>query len=321
MADYVEYGSLATVPGPLTARGATEWGFALKADHEKLEALCMKVFAGPTGGAIDIRPLGQHVLLTLGRIDRLVSDLPPFDSMGWSPESQVDIWIPAARVTEHGDHLVAEELLMFMPYIWIDNSLSLPSGREMYGYPKALCWALLPEDGAEETSLGVDVFGMNYDRDPPEEISRRELIRLQRGGQVHEPPDDEFEGLHDIGRHLRHLVEARPGEAVRPGLHFAAELAKDVLAGRLRQVFLKQIRAVEDGQKAALQQVTEAPYKILKMSGRPLLHEWACTIEHLDSHPLREELGLEDQTTRWAFRTKSDFELEQGKVLWDAAAA
>ena len=138
---------------------------------------------------------------------------------------------------------------------------------------------------------------------------------------MHEPPDDEFEGLHDIGRHLRDLVEARPGEAVRPGLHFAAELAKDVLAGRLRQVFLKQIRAVEDGQKAALQQVTEAPYKILKMSGRPLLHEWACTIEHLDSHPLREELGVEDQTTRWAFRTKSDFKLEQGKVLWDAAAA
>jgi hypothetical protein len=319
MADYVEYGSLATVPGPLTARGATEWGFALAADHAKLEALCEKVFAHTTGGEIDVRPLGHHVLLTLGRIERLVSDLPPFDRMGWSPESQIDIWIPAARVSRHGDRLVAEELLMFMPYIWIDNTISLPSGREMYGYPKAFGWALLPEEGAEETTLGVDVFGMNYDRG--ESPSRRPLVRLERRGRADDVPQAAFTGLLDIGRHLRHLVEGRPGEAVRPSLHLAEELIHDIRAGRLRQVYLKQVRAVEDGRKAALQQVTVASYRILRMRGAPLVHEYACTIEHLDSHPLGEELGLTDQTTRWAFRTEADFMLEPGRVLWDAAGS
>jgi hypothetical protein len=317
MPDYVEYGSLATVPGPLTARGATEWGFALVADHEKLDALCQKVFAQTTDGEIDLRPLGDHVLLTLGRIERLVSDLPPFDRMGWSPESQVDIWIPVARVSRHGDRLVAEELLMFMPYIWIDNTISLPSGREMYGYPKAFGWAVLPEAGDDETTLGVDVFGMNYDHG--EAPSRRPLVRLERGGRAHDVPQAAFTGLLDIGRHLRHLVEGQPGEAVRPGLHLAEELIRDIRAGRLRQVYLKQVRAVEDGRKAALQQVTEAGYRILRMRGAGLLHDYACTIEQLDSHPLGEELGLTNQTTHWGFRTESDFMLESGRVLWDAA--
>lgn len=314
MTDYVEYGSLATVPGPLTCRGATEWGFPLRADHEKLEALCKKVFAEPTGGEFDVRPLGHHVLLTLGRIERLESDLQPFDSYGWSPEAQVDIWIPAARVEKHGDHLRAEELLMFMPYIWIDNALSLASGREMYGYPKAICWPLLPDKDGDETRLGLDVLGLEkYGED--QQLEQRPLLRLTRGDQVHQP-NGEFTKLRDLGNHLRHLVESAPGEAVRPGLHFAEELVDDILHGRLRQVFLKQIRAVDDGHKAALQQVTEAGYRILRMHGHPLLHEWTVEIIPLESHDLSGELGLETQTTRMAFRTESDFRLEAGGVRW-----
>ena len=55
------------------------------------------------------------------------------------------------------------------------------------------------------------------------------------------------------------------------------------------------------------------------MSGHALFHEYTCTIEELDSHPLGEELGLATQTTRWAVRTRSNFTLEAGRVLWDSA--
>jgi hypothetical protein len=316
--DYVDYGSLSTVPGPLRCLGATEWGFSLEADHDKLDALCRRVFAETTGGALDLRPLGRHVLLTLGRIDRLVSDVPGFSEMGYSPESQVDIWIPVARVAQRGGQMLAEELLMFMPYIWIDNPISLPSGREMYGYPKAFGWALLPEPGADETSLGLDVFGMDYHRD--EAPSRRPLIRVERGERVHELADAALTGLIDLGRHLRHVVEGKP-ENSKLTLTFAADLFRDIRAGGLRQVYLRQIRAIEDGRKAALQQVTEAPYRILRMRGAPLEHEYAVTITPLDSHPLTAELGLTSQTTRWGFRTESDFALEAGRVLWDSSVA
>jgi hypothetical protein len=319
MADYVEYSTrVATVPGPLTAEGATEWGFGLEADPEKLGALCKRVFFEPTGGKIDIRPLGRHVLLTLGRIDKLVSDLHPFDTMGYSPESQIDIWIPAARVEKHGDHVVAEELLMFMPYIWIDNTISLPSGREMYGYPKAYGEAILPKEGEEETRFGVDVFGMNFGgADSP---SMRKLIRIQRGKHLPELAGINFSSLIDIGHYLRELVEHSPGQAIWPGWELAEQVWDDARDHRLRQVFLKQVRSIEDGRKAALQQVTEAGYRILEMDGDGLDYEYECTIEKIDSHPLVDDLGLKNpQVTRWAFRTKADFTLETGRVLWDSA--
>lgn len=318
MPDYLEYGPrVATVPGPLTAYGATEWGFSLEADPEKLKALCKRVFADTTGGAVDIHPLGHHVLLTLGRIEKLVSNVPPFDTMGSAPESQVDIWIPAARVRKEGDHLVAEELVMFVPYIWIDNYISLPSGREMYGYPKSWGWSLLPEEGADETSFGLDAFGMNFGQcDIP---SQRPLIRVERGNPVHEYADITLDSLRDIGRHLEHLVRHGPGKAIWPSLRLGEQLFKDALAHRLRQVFLKQIRAVDDGHKAALQQVTEASYKLSEISGKALEHEFKCTIEPLDSHPLKEDLGLvSPQTTDRGFRTESTFTLETGRVLWDS---
>lgn len=315
--DYVEYGPLATVFGPLRCTGATEWAFALEGDQQKIEALCRKVFADPTGGEIDVRPLGRHVLLSLGRVDRIATEVAPYDRMGWSPESQVAIWVPVARVSGHGNRLVAEELFMFTPYMLVDNPVSLASGREMYGYPKAWAWALLPDPGADGPTLGVDVFGMNYDRD--QAPTRQPLIRIEQGERVHEVADVAFSSLLDIGRYLRHIVESRPGEAVRLGLHFAEHLIRDVRAGSLPQVYLKQIRAVEDGEKAALQQITEARYTLLRLRGVPLGHEYAVTIEALDSHPLGAELGLESQTTIWGFRAEADFTLGPGRVLWGGA--
>ena len=314
--DYVDYGPLSTVFGPLRCTGANEWVFALEADQDKIEALCRKVFTDPTGGEVDVRPLGRHLLLSLGRVDRIATEVAPYDRMGWSPESQVAIWVPVARVSKHGDRLVAEDLLMFTPYMLVDNPISLASGREMYGYPKAFAWALLPEPGADGPTLGVDVFGMDYDRD--QAPTRQPLIRIQQGERVHELADAAFSGLLDIGRYLRHIVESGPGRAVRPGLHFAEDLIRDVRAGGLRQVYLKQVRAVENGEKAALQQVTEAGYALLRLRGAPLEHEYAVTIEPLDSHPLGVELGLENQTTIWGFRAEADFTLGPGRVLWDA---
>jgi hypothetical protein len=251
------------------------------------------------------------VIFTLGQIESIVSELPPFDRMGHSPEGQSAVWVPVARVQPGGEHLVAEELLMFTPYMWVDNPISLPSGREMYGFSKAFGWMELGEE-----ALGLDVFGMDYGKN--EAPSRRPLVRVKRGERVHELADLAWSALVDIGRHFRHLVERGPGEAVHPGLKLAETLAKDVKAGGLRQAFLRQVRSIEDGAQAALQQVTEARYHVLSVRGVPLEHEYDVTIEALDSHPLGHELGLASQTTRYAFRTESEFLLEPGRVVWPA---
>jgi hypothetical protein len=300
--EYVEYGSLATVPGPLRCLGSTQWGFLAEADHERLEALCRRVFAEPTGGEIDLRPLGSHVLITLGRIERIVSEVAPFDRMGSSPEGQAAVWIPVVR-----DRSVAEELLMFTPYMWVDNPISLPSGREMYGFAKAFGWMELPD--ADSAPAGLDVFGMDFDRD--ETPSRRPLLRLEPGDRV-DLAELAWTGVLDLARHLRGSVQA--------GLRLAESIADDLRKGGVRQAFLYQMRSPEDGRRAALQQVTEVAYRVLRFSGRPLRNEYRLTVSPLDSHPLGAELGLHDQTIQYAFRTESDFVVEPGRVLWDSGS-
>jgi hypothetical protein len=317
VADYVEYGSLATVPGPLRCEDVTQWCFPLEADPQRLDALCRKVFAETTGGELDLRPLGSHVIFTVGRVGRIVSEQERFSSMGYSPEAQSAIWIPVGRVREDGEELVAEEILMFTPYMWVDNPISLASGREMYGFAKAFGWVELPAGGEAGASFGLDVFGMDFERD--EAPSRRPLIRIERGERVHELAGVAWSALLDVGRHIRHLAAGDGRGSVHLGMRFAESLIDDMRAGGVRQVFLRQLRAVEDGRHAALQQVTEASYRVTKMRGAPLEHEYSLELSPLDSHPLGEELGLSRQLTRNAFRTESEFVLETGGVLWDGA--
>jgi hypothetical protein len=320
MPEYVEYGSLATVPGPLRCEGVRQWCFPLEADPDRLDALCRKVFAEPTGGELDLRPLGTHVIFTLGRVDRIVSEPDPFDRMGWATEGQSAIWIPVGRVRQDGEHLLAEDVLMFTPYMWVDNPISLSSGREMYGFAKAFGWIELPDSGDEDQAFGLDVFGMNFDRD--EDPSRRALLRVARGERVHELADIAWTALHDAGRHVRNIVSGGPAKRVGFGLRFADSVARDLLDGGVRQVFMRQARAVGDGRQAALQQVTEARYRVTSMHGAPLEHEYSIDLSPLDSHPLGAELGLGGRMlTRSAFRTESTFVLEAGRIAWDSAVS
>lgn len=314
MAEYVQYGSLASVPGPLRCQGVTQWCFPLKADPERLIDLCERVFAGPSSGGEDIRPLGSHVTLTLGRIERIVSEQAPFTSMGWASECQAAVWIPVGRVRVDGERPIAQELLMFTPFMWVDNPISLVSGREIYGFPKAMAWFDLPAPGAEDEVLGLEVFGMDYDCD--EEARRRPLVRITRGPRVNELTDIAWSTLLHVGRHLRELAEGERRASVGLGWEFAEHIVENLRGGNVKQVFLRQVRAIEDGNLAALQQVTEASYHVTKVHGAPLGHEYNVELSALTSHPLATELGVSSQSTRYAFRTESEFVLESGTVTW-----
>jgi hypothetical protein len=203
--------------------------------------------------------------------------------------------------------------------MWVDNPISLASGREMYGFAKARGWMALPAAGEQEASFGLDVFGMNFDREEAPE--RRPLVRVTRGEHVPELADAAFSALHDVGRHLRGLLSGHRDGSPRVGVRFAESLLRDVRAGGVQQVFLHQLRSVEDGTQAALQQVTQARYRVTSLRGAPLEHEYTIALSALDSHPLATELGLVGELrTRLAYRTESQFELEAGRVVWDSAA-
>jgi hypothetical protein len=312
---YVEFGGLAVAPGPLQCDDTTLYVFGLKADHAKLDALCERVFRIPTGGAVDYRPLGDNVILTFGVVGAIRPTLEPWHSMGAVREPQVGFWIPVARVKEDGDRLVGQDFGMFCAAMMLDNPISLLSGREDYGYPKTMGWSTMPAAAGDLTTpFTLEVFGMNYDAG--EQPARRPLMQLTPVGDEISEVDLAIGDILAAGQWIKELLFDQPH--VDLGLHFAYEFGKALHDSTVNQVFLKQIRATEDGRRADIQQVVVAPAVTKNIKVTQLRHDYDCVIQRLDSHPLYAELGITDQRVTLAARMHFDFLIEAGQVRWEA---
>jgi hypothetical protein len=308
---YIDYGALMTPPAPFRSLNTKLWGFWAKADADRITALCEKVFTEPTRSAVECRPLGGDVMLTWGSIARVVSETAPYDRYGGVAEPQVAIWVPVALRDRPGADW---RFAMFIPFMWLENPMSLAAGRELFGYPKSGGWPQFPPDaGPQEWKL--EVFGLDYA--PDALAARHPLLEVVQGEGALEAAAVDLRSLADVARHTANqLFDDR---RVLGDIEVGASMLVDLLEDRLPNVFLKQFRDVRDGLGAALQQVVEADYKIVRLEASPLSGEHNLTVHHLDSHPVSTELGLDDQKLGPAYKVEMDFDVGAGRVLWDAS--
>jgi hypothetical protein len=217
---------------------------------------------------------------------------------------------------EKDDKLVAQDFGMFCAAMMLDNPISLLSGREDYGYPKTMGWSAMPADPADAaTPFTLDVFGMDFGTG--QEPARRRLMELAPVGEELSEAELAVGDILQVGEWIKDMLFDRP--EVELGLKFAYEFGKALHDHKVNQVFLKQIRATGDGRRADVQQVVVAPAITKNITVSQLQHDYQCTIQHLDSHPLHEELGIApQQRVTLALRMHFDFLIEAGEVRWSA---
>lgn len=313
---YVDYGFLTNVPGPVRCRGTTLYGFWARADRGRLERLCHQVFAAPSGGAVRCWPLLDHVLITFGIVARVEPQGAGFERMGHLTERQAAVWIPVLCAGPPATPLVGA----FIPFMWLDNPLSLASGREIWGYAKGWGWPCFTGDGAgdeppgagEPDSFELDVFGIEH-FDDTEEPRRLSLLEIRRSREAQASPQRELTSLAAL------LEES--AVALGHNAQGVRELETRGLLAGVEQLFLKQVRGVGDGTRAALQQVTVAAAEIDPLTSfrARLLPPHELRVHRLDSHPLTERLGLESGRLGVCFRVRMDFTVGAGRVLWDSS--
>jgi hypothetical protein len=231
--------------------------------------------------------------------------------MGAVREPQVGFWIPVARVEQRDDgDLEGTHFAMFCAAMMLDNPISLLSGREDYGYPKTMGWSTMPADDLR-APFTLEVFGMNYGTGEAPE--RRPLLALSPIGDELGEADVVVGDVLSVGQMLKKaLIDDR--DEVELGLRFALDFAEALGRQTVDQVFLKQVRATEDGR-----QVVVAPAVTKHVKARPLRHDYDLVVHHLDSHPLHDELGIvERQRVTLAARMDFDFLIEAGRVDWSA---
>jgi hypothetical protein len=308
--DFVEFGGRATAPPPFLSTGGMFRGLLLRGDAAKIAALVERVYNVPAKGAVVYRPMfGEWLLMQTGAFKKVSSEAPGFANWGFVDEAQISVWIPVAagRIDDDGD-FKAERVCMAVPYILVNNPMSYAGGREIYGYPKTL--GIFEPESAMGSPQIVQAFGGEFQA--ANEAHWQPLFELKlSGADPHEP---------GVWRELSDAVGTLPGlwHTLADGLPEVSVLESilEALTGhQTLQVFLKQFRdeAVEGA--ACYQRVVEAPIQFLRTQMRPSLAEWELVVNHLDSHPIDDELGLTTQKTRLSFEGQMDFVAAAGKVV------
>ncbi len=279
---YVEYGALATAPGPLMCDRARLFCFVVRTDRARVQRLCDRVLKEPTGGALRyVVPRMAPVILTFGTIAGLRSLHPSHCDRGSASEPEAAIWVPTIAQRFVDGRYVDEHLSIFMPYLWVDDPIAFASGREVYGYAKTQGWMKRLDDPRRSVngsppdppeSLVLDVYGAaEYRRGS--ELGRMRLLTLRRRGARRGDRADEIVDMPahgtDFASLVAHLVgelepqssvelaspirrsrgaERIPAKFVRARTSTLAELLSEQV---VRQVFLKQVRDAEHGELAA----------------------------------------------------------------------
>ena len=306
---YVEYGGRATAPGPFLSLGGKLRGFVLEGDEGKISALVHRMLDVPAAGAVHYRAVGSTVLLLVGGFDHVSSMVSPFDRWGAVREIMATFWIPVAAGREVAGAFVAERIGLTTPYILVDNPMSYLGGRETYGYAKTM-GRFDPEDGLGDHTL-INAFGGDFGRD--EGAGWRPLLEITAGSGSDGGAGEELGEMASILTHfVGDLARDERGGTMLGGVRLAGTVVDDMLAGRYRQVFLKQFRESADGTRACYQTVVEAPIDVKRSVLRPSAREWEVAIHHLDSHPIGDEMGVRTQQPAIAFEGELDMVVEVG---------
>lgn len=103
--------------------------FLLEADVGRLQRLCDHHL---NLGEAHYRPLWPYVMFYTSTMDNVVPGL------GTCREIDCGFWVPLLRGRHENGRFVAERLVTYTPYLWVDNDLALIGGREVFGFPKHL---------------------------------------------------------------------------------------------------------------------------------------------------------------------------------------
>ena len=168
---------------PASFDGVTARVFPLKANMARLQKFCDDYLNKDLPRTIAyFQPALPYVLLGAINYGRMSAE---FANLGWMSQNEVGFIIPLEWRQEKEGRLAFRDWALVAPFIFVDDSWSLTTGREVYGWPKIKAW-LTPEIDSWMTSprqqenvltLSTMVFPDLYDGKRQE---ARVLLEIER---------------------------------------------------------------------------------------------------------------------------------------------
>jgi hypothetical protein len=155
MASYIEGYSDQQMPPPYNFEDVTIWSFPLFADLTKVQDIINRYLGGSSDpGSVRFelitstsQDVANNTLVYMTVLDygKMRSD--------WGYLSQKEFYFALPMIRTGGD---VQDIVLFVPYIFVDNSWSMICGNTVVGFPKQLAWFRIGGSLRNPYPIGID---------------------------------------------------------------------------------------------------------------------------------------------------------------------
>ncbi|PWF41760.1 NAD(P)-binding protein [Massilia glaciei] len=312
---YIYQGGSVLMHSPLQLKQSEMLGYFVKGELAKLQASLDATLNQVAGARMRFKALSPYVMLTFTKVGHANSGVAVDAAKGWITEIDIVTWIMVGRMDREGE---LEHLYWYPFHIFVDDTMALVNGRELFGYPKFDCEYEMPAPGSDPLRCSLAAKGF-HPFSPETKIALHALLEVDA---------TDTSGAHKVLGDLPELIK----EAVELFLSMPdffdmdAKGVADILSlltnPRIEQIFLKQFPD-SAGVRAVYQALLAAPATIDKVHSVKLLgYEYTCTLHAFDSFPLADTLGFKigAQPAILPFHVNFDFTAQPGEELLDNSA-
>lgn len=283
MATFIQQHGEPQIPPPYRFPNVSICSFRLSAEISALTALCDEVLNAC--GTLNQRGFEYRAALPFVDLEiltypRMQSEAPGFEDIGYTVQRELYFRLFVAKFISGNP--VPTEIAVFMPYILVDNTWSLISGREVIGYPKVRA-SFKPASPSECYSITVkadayETYGRN------EQLALKPLVKVgpkplsnRTVFPAYKWPWGVIDKLIDVGTLDPNVVKV---------------LRTSQMLNIFSTIQLKQIRDAENMTLACYQALIHAEFQAMDIVGPNPLPPAQLTIYSYASLPIVERLGL-----------------------------
>jgi hypothetical protein len=307
MPEYIDRGSNQSLIAPVALDGTQFYIFLIKGDKDSLQKFLDRIFNDPSSNNLKYEPFLDYVVVMFTHVERLASSQP---NQGWAAYGDIAMWVPIIDKTN-----LIPQFKMYPAYMVVDNSSTMATGRETYGFPKEMGFFTQPHSPEFIGNFTVDVLGYKADNPTQQNIPNRLWQVVRETGNDDQPQFKQVEDLKTLFKEMETLVEELDQnlrEEFWMGLNLLANLLSIPALG------LQEIRDIQNVHQAAFQAIVEAPLSMKHFrSAKIFLDKYSFILNDLVTHPVAADTGLKigPQDVVFAFWLYADFELGTGQVI------
>lgn len=310
--DYIYSGGNVLMRPPLRLGSSRMYGFFLKGSREQLQQTVDTTLNAPAAGAMRFKVLSPYVMLTFTQVQHANSTYPPDAAKGWGEETDIVTWVMVGQILP-GETRISR-IFSYPVHIWVDDTMALINGRELYGYPKYSCEYTMPAPGEPALRFTLATKGFQP-YSPQTQLAMHPLLEVQNQNGATATP------LADIASLVKQIAQVLASDADALDLDLAGweQVIETFVSPQVDQIFLKQFPDAA-GEKAVYQAIVAAPAVVKSVRSVQLLGPaYQATLHPYDSFPLNRTLGLPlgDQPALLGFHVDMDFEVPPGTELVD----